>query len=164
MTAKALLIDPYARTITETTWRGEDVTEAADVLGVEWIETLAFDERHLLLFDEEGLLKNQTRRGDELVAQAYFVVMVAGELVMLAGPALLIGGATTGRPADCSVNDAQLRARVSFVKNTIAAWRLAQELLVPIMVDDTTEGRNELAAKLRMRQVRIRELIVHDTP
>jgi len=162
MTAKALLIDPYARTIRETTWRGEDLTEAAAVLGVEWIETLAFDEHHLLLFDEEGLLKNETMRGDELVAQAYFVAMVGGALVMLAGPGLLVGMNTSQKGVDCCVNDTQLRARVSFIANSVAAWRLAQELLIPIMVDDTPEGRRDLAMRLRARQQRIRELIARE--
>ncbi|HQR54313.1 MAG TPA: hypothetical protein PLZ79_13675, partial [Burkholderiales bacterium] len=70
MKHKALLIDPYTRTISDTAWSGQDVCEAADLLGVEYIETVAFDENHLLAFDEEGMLKHQVVRGGETLAQA----------------------------------------------------------------------------------------------
>lgn len=162
MSRKALLLNPFTRTIAELTWSAADLTDAAPLVGAEWIETLSFDDKHLLVFDEEGLLKNQVVRDGELNAQSYFVAMTGGELVLLAGCALVVGIGANGKVADCTVNEQQLRGRVSFVRNTLAAWRLSQSLVMPIMVDDTPQGRLELQKKLLERQARIRELVARE--
>ena len=98
---KAILVDPFARTI--STVRVGDYTDIQKHVGCDMFTTVRFDERNTAFVDDEGLI-NGTEKAVRFVDEVY--------PQPLAGRVLILGDGFGGESADCTHTGEEVRAKV----------------------------------------------------
>lgn len=108
---RGILIDPFARTVTETDWTGE-LHAAYELVGAHPIDVLSLDPLTELILDDEGLLRER---------QAFF--MWGTYPAFLAGKALVAGTTRDGDWADCQLIVDEVQAQVRWASPlAVLAW------------------------------------------
>lgn len=107
---KAYLIDPFEKTVTETTYSG-DWKEISKLIKADFFDVVDFSRQHDTIYvDDEGLLKNVSN-------QKFFYANTINGIIPLAGYGLVIGcDDRTGKSRDVQVELAWVKSHVAFVK------------------------------------------------
>src|SRR5437879_415732 len=103
MDVKGILIDPTAKSITETTIKDYDYTKVYPLIEAGTFDIIAFDDTNALFIDDEGLFKE---------TKSFFVVQ--GYAQPVAGKAVLLGNNEDGDTVSTTWNLDAIKAPVSF--------------------------------------------------
>lgn len=101
---RAILIDPFAKTVSEVQHNASDYKNIYKVLGISTFDARAVDKTNSMFFDDDGLYKED---------QHYFAI---GREPHVAGKALILGVDGEGETADCTVPLQLVQRAVRFYK------------------------------------------------
>lgn len=101
---KAIIIDPYLRTISATTIKN-DLEGLKHAIGDHWIELVRINDKNDLYVDEEGLFKEN---------QEFFVITGNNGSFPLAGKGVIVGNTPTGNQRDTNLTVADIWGMVEF--------------------------------------------------
>lgn len=152
MPAKALLIDPFTRSISSvTTPDTDDAAAIAHIIDAQYIESLQIDGKVLVLLNEEGLVHIDAYLNDSAAGHPFFILSQNGRSVLLLGKALVVGDDGVGGIDDCPITEAALRSLVHFVHDTRGAARIGAELRQFLFSDGSPDANSAMRRELARR-------------